>query len=154
MKEGHGVFWRRLQRAIQKTKILFCANSPLYGSSHTIGSSEQNKRWPWIVSAATYVAHAHVFKQWLLFLLYDLFPRLTAGLRGCVNYWQRLTVITVSLIRNLSSHCWWLQASQRNKTLPLNSSHTRIVAAASDWRNTALYFLELATMQWIDKSWQ
>ena len=31
------------------------------------------------------------------------FPQMTAGLRGCAYYWQRLTFVTVSLVRTLSA---------------------------------------------------
>ena len=78
-----------------------------------------------------------------LFVLYNFFPRLTAGLRGCVYYWQCLTVITVLLVRTLSS-CHWCPKKQ---TPPLNSSRTimgsakKIVAVASDQRNTVLGLL-------------
>ena len=36
-----------------------------------------------------------------LFVLYESFPRLTAGLRGCVYYWQHLATVTVSLVPTL-----------------------------------------------------
>ena len=59
-----------------------------------------------------HVAHTHVCKQFLttviglvlgLFVLYNSLPWLTAGLRGCAYYQQRLTFVTVSLIHTLSS---------------------------------------------------
>ena len=58
----------------------------------------------------------------VLCMLYDFFPCLTPGLRGYAYYWQRLTVITVSLIRTLSSQRWCWRTFQR-KTLPSDSSH-------------------------------
>ena len=48
--------------------------------------------------------------------------QLVYPLRGCTNYWQRLIVVTVSVVHTfkLSSHRWCLWASQRNTS---NSSH-------------------------------
>ena len=53
-----------------------------------------------------------------LFVLFTLFPRLTAEVRGCTYYWQCLTIVTVKLVCTLLSHGWWLQAFQRNKRCP------------------------------------
>ena len=75
--------------------------------SHTLRSSKQSKHCPQIVAGPTVVPHAHKCEQFLmmfirlvlgLFVLYNLFPRLTAGLRGCAKYLQHLTVIAVSFI--------------------------------------------------------
>ena len=80
-------------------------------------------------------------------LLYDLFPWLTAGLRGCVYYWQHLTAVAVSLVHTLSSHRWSLRASQRNKC------HPQIAATEKQatQRNTAhvvvnIYFISQELM--------
>ena len=43
-----------------------------------------------------------------LFVLYESFPRLTAGLKGCVYYWQRLATVTISLVHTFSSRRWRL----------------------------------------------
>ena len=53
-----------------------------------------------------------------LFVLYKLFPRLRAGLRGCTYYWERLATVTVSLVPTLSSRRWCLPAFYRNKCRP------------------------------------
>ena len=60
-----------------------------------------------------------------LFVLYNLFPRLTAGLRGCVYYWQRQTVITVLSVHPLR---WAFQKKKNKHCLP-NCSHPWTVAA-------------------------
>ena len=118
----------------------------------------RNRKWTSIVNTLqlVYVAHAHVCEYFLtmvtrlllgLFVLCDLFPCLIAGLRHCAYYWQFLTVIAISIICTLSSYHWWLPASQKNKRRPQIISQPRIVAAvtwaakkivavASDWRNT------------------
>ena len=98
---------------------------------------EQNKHHPRIVAAAN-AAHAHVYELFLttvtklvlgpfLLLLYESFPRLTAGLRGCAYYWQHLATVTVSLVCTLSSLRWCLQTFRRNKRHP--QIHKHVVAA-------------------------
>ena len=70
-------------------------NSP--NSSRMIRSASRNtEHSPRMVAAA----HAHDGHRASvgLFVLYDSFLRLTAGLRGRSYYWQRLTVVTVSLV--------------------------------------------------------
>ena len=62
-----------------------------------------------------------------LFVLYNLFPRLTPGLRGCVYYWQRQTVITV--LNCLYTHCDGLSKKKKNKHCLPNCSHPWTVAA-------------------------
>ena len=95
----------------------------------------QKKCHPWIVATASIAIHAHVCKWFLatvtmlvlgLFMSYQSFSRLTAGLRGCTCYRQRLTVVTVSLVHALSSCHWCLRAFRRNKCCP------RIVAAQNE----------------------
>jgi len=54
----------------------------------------------------------------IMFVLYGSFPRLTTGLGGCMYYWQHLAVITIFLVRILSSHRWSPWAFQRNKHHP------------------------------------
>ena len=93
-----------------------------------IGSFEQNKHLPWIVAVASIHSTHTLCESFLtmstrlvlgLFVLYDSFPQLRTGLRGCTYCWQHLTVVTVSLVRiTLSSSRWCLQAYQRNKRRP------------------------------------
>ena len=74
--------------------------------------------------------------------MYQSFPWLTAGLRGCAYCGQRLAIVTVSLVRTLSSRRWCLQTFQRNKCRPQihvvsaqKQAAKKIVAATSDRRN-------------------
>ena len=53
-----------------------------------------------------------------LLVLYDLLPWLTVGLRGCMYYWQRLTVVAVLLVCTLSSRRWRLWVFQRLECPP------------------------------------
>ena len=75
-----------------------------------------------------------------LFVLYELFPRLTPGVRGCVYYLQCLATVTISLIGTLSGpRC--LKAFQRNKCRPqiVAAQNEKLVAVASDQRNTVVF---------------
>ena len=73
---------------------------------------ERNKRRPQIVAKASKRGTRPRVRMILmtvttltlgLFVLYESFPLLTAGLRGCAYYLQRLATVTVSLVRALSS---------------------------------------------------
>ena len=82
-----------------------------------------------------------------LFVLYDLFPWLTAGLRGCVYYWQCLTVVAVLLVRTLSSHRWCLRVFQGNKCPPQivaawKQAAKKIISVASDLRDMVCTYVD------------
>ena len=104
-------------------------------------SSITDEAWttvkPWYSAGLAYVIACSVWP----FVLYESFPRLTAGVRGCAYYWQRLTTVTVSLVRTLSSRRWRLKTFQRNKGRPriVAAQNEQRVAAASDRRNTVLH---------------
>ena len=89
-----------------------------------------------------------------LFVLYDSFPRLKAELRGCVYYWQRLTAVTVLLVRRtLSSSSWCLRVSKEINTPSISSDQRKkvvagLVAATSDQSSTYNTKLAVYTMTW------
>ena len=85
-----------------------------------------------------------------MFVLYESFPRLTAGLRGCAYYCQCLETVAISLVRTLSNHCCWcLRAFQRNKCCPqivaTKWAAKWIVATASD-RGNMVHVLTYTTV--------
>ena len=96
-------------------------------SDHTIGSSKRNKHHPQIVAAAcirgthTRVriisddGHHTSAKATCVVRVVSTAP---AGLRGYIYYWQRLALVTISLVCTLTSHHWCLWAFQRNKMPP------------------------------------
>ena len=79
-----------------------------------------------------------------LFMLYNSFPRLTAGLRDCAHYWQCLTDVTVSLVHTSSSHCWCPWAFQKNKHHPWIVEQQKEIAMASNQRNM-VYFITIVS---------
>ena len=76
-----------------------------------IGRSEQNQWHPQVVAVGSmlntnkYLALAITKIVLGLFVFYDLFPWLTAGLRDCMNYCQCLSVITMCLAAEKLSVC-------------------------------------------------
>ena len=105
-----------------------------------------NRRHPWIVAVASTCTRMRIISDnnhHASARAVRVVRLVSTADRGMRSYWQRLTVVTVSLVHILSSHCWCLQAFQRNNRRPRivaaqKQAVKRIAVAESDGRNTVV----------------